>query len=62
MLYEVITPTIIIAPDGSKLNISYDANGNPSEIKDGEGASYKRSYDALNQLVEATDPTGGKYP
>lgn len=39
-----------------ELHLSYDENGNPIELIDGEGKTWKYDYDAMGNLAKAQDP------
>lgn len=44
-------------PDAD-LHLAYDANGNVSELTDGEGQVWHYAYNALGQITRITDPNG----
>lgn len=46
--------------DGSQIHFEYDAQHRVTGIRDGEGGTWKRDYNAQGHLVEQTDPLGNK--
>ena len=44
---------------GQTVTTAYDANGNATSIKDGNGHATVNAYDALNRLHTTTDPNSG---
>ncbi|SFC54057.1 RHS repeat-associated core domain-containing protein [Massilia yuzhufengensis] len=46
--------------DGSQVHFEYDGQHRVIGIRDGEGGTWKRDYNAQSHLVEETDPLGNK--
>ena len=52
-------PGEITRPDGSWLQLDYDARGNLSGLQS-DGTAVRMDYDALNRFTSITDPLGNK--
>ncbi len=52
--------TRIDYPDGTHVEISHDANGNPTRFTDREDNIWTFTYNTLGQVLSVTNPEGGK--
>ena len=48
----------VVDPAGNAITISFDAQGNRTEVSDNNGNISRFTYDAMNRMITETDPLG----